>query len=291
MLTSNLDSEVPSNIIISEGRFFINITHHGCGNGCSFCYISQPKKEQHLINLDDLKISLDYVQNHSNFQKGRNGTLISLCPDTEPFKTECSTNCIAIILEHFLLLGNPIQISTKEVIPQEILELIQKNIKYIGQIVIFTSNSSISQSSRIEPYKRFENFIRCRDFGILSCMYIKPFLDLTINDLELYVDAIIKYSPDIVCTGIEYKKETKDSTKILFNHPAYKNLKCNDLSENLIVFRERVSKTISNPVFFSSICVSAFARDYFPTPFIWKDLPKLCVKCRDCQKDYDNSYI
>jgi hypothetical protein len=52
------------------------------------------------------------------FVHDRAGTILTLGPDTEPFKTPRSNWCA--LLTELLPLGNPIQFSTKEVLPIEI---------------------------------------------------------------------------------------------------------------------------------------------------------------------------
>lgn len=275
-------------------RFFINITESGCGTDCKYCYINGPNHIQNFIENDLLLYSLEFISSFQGFKKGRKGTLISLCPDTDPFKSKKSIEYIAQILKKFIPYGNPIQISTKEIIPFNILSLISKNQVYKGQVVIFISNNTISRASEIEPHApsidvRFENFKILKKLNIKSCLYIKPVSNLTLNDSDLYISKILEFDLDFICLGIYYRAEHNEIGKRFeYKHPAHAfDLVSNEKSiDNIKKLRKLLIKKIKNPVFHSSVCVSAFARNYYPYPRIWESFPDLCTNCRDCEYQY-----
>jgi DNA repair photolyase len=285
---------VYTNLKLTEGRFFINITSQGCGSGCSYCYINGAQDKQVLIEEEQLFSSINYLRENKNFVLGKQGTLISLCPDTEPFKTENSTSLIMNILKTILPWGNPIQIPTKERIPQKILKIIKSLMIYPEQVVIFVSSSTISKASKIEPYaalpyERFSNFKLCQSYNILSCLYIKPFLLCTEKDIELYIDVIHDYQVSLVCIGILYTKNS--ATPILksnLHHPVHLELTSKGLNDKSLNFRTKIAQKFELPIFYSSVCVSAYVRNWIPSPKIWIDFPSLCINCRNCDSDYQH---
>lgn len=294
VIVTNKLKLIPKNVILTQGRLFINIALSGCGNGCLYCYISGSKEKQKLLDEWSFTESLNYVKQHLDFIPGKLGTLISLCPDSEPFKSEQSTKLVVSILKSFLPLGNPIQISTKQLIPDLVFSIIEKEINYTGQVVIFISNSTISEVSIFEPYatqlpQRFGNIKRSRDFGIISCLYIKPFLQSTANDVKHYIEVVNHYQPNMICVGIMYQIEPFVNKNSVFHHPVHPDrLFSLGLTNEIIDFRMQIIKSVYTPIFYSSLCVSAYARNWFPSPRIWLDFPELCVECRNCKENYQN---
>ena len=137
---------------IEEGRAFLSISHKGCGSGCNYCYISDPLGPQQLHEPAEIAALCDELIYSPTFKPGREGTLISLTPETEPFKTVASTSLIIQIVRTLAALGNPLQVSTKEIVPPEVYDWIDEASAYRGQVTIFTSMASLSLSERIEPY-------------------------------------------------------------------------------------------------------------------------------------------
>jgi len=289
----------PRNIQINRNRFFINVSIYGCGNSCEYCYVKGSKNKQRLIEIEELKSSLHFIENQPTFSFGSKGALISLCPDTEPFKSKSSAKLVKCILEKFLPLSNPIQISTKQVIPEGIIRTIKTHQKYKGQITIFTSNNTISQASNIEPFaapidQRFKNFKICKEYDINSCLYIKPITNDTLKDYELYIKKIKEFKPDSICMGILYECLDKKIDKLVnFKHPSHSELiiASEKTIQHIWKFKELISKEIYIPIFHSSICVSAYARNYFPIPHIWDEYKELCVNCRDCKGQYERELL
>jgi len=290
------NNNIPRNIRVNNNRYFINISKSGCGNGCKYCYVKGASSKQELLSLDKVELSLKYIEKHKNFSTGNTGSLISLCPDTEPFKSEKSEELIIQVLKKFLPLGNPIQISTKQKTPEKILQIISCNQVYQGQVVLFISSNTISRHSEIEPFadgveKRFTSFIKCKEMNITTCLYIKPITHLTLSDTELYIKMIHKYQPDYICAGILYDLNNYNEHN-KYAHPAHTEIKISYSSlKNISDFKSRISKRISIPIFHSSICVSAYARDYYPSPHIWEDFKELCINCRDCNYQYNKELL
>ena len=214
-------------------RVFVNITTAGCGSGCSYCYIVRPNGPQTFIDTLTLQSTADSLLRCDDFIEGQMGTIISLCPDSDPFKSEESTERFESVLQQLIPLGNPIQIPTKEVYPKSTLALINR-LQRGNQVVAFTSFSSLSKASKIEPRaasvdERFSNFQRCRDYGVFGCLYLKPFLPGTIADLGEFVSRANAARPDALCVGILYSTSDKGDDA-QYNHPVHVGLSANSSS-------------------------------------------------------------
>ena len=289
MITTGISS-IFSNVTSTPGRVFVDISRRGCGSGCRYCYIDGIHEQQELVSKSELAESIAHLLEQPGFVPGRFGTLVSMCPNTEPFKSRYSTELLILALGSLLPLGNPIQIPTKEPIPKEILVEISRHVQFAGQAVVFVSTSTLSRSATFEPRaaspsERFKNFSISRETDVLACLYIKPVLSSTLRDCDLYVEAVCDYEPPLICVGIMYKKAEEYNRGALLHHPVHSNLASVGVSEDISVFRDRLSQNTSAPVFFSSVCVSAYARNWFPMPAIWRDHPELCIDCRPCAKD------
>lgn len=267
----NLDQNtVHKNIFYAEGRFFVDIAESGCGSGCAYCYIKYCKENQILIEKHAFRESLESIKESNKYVQGKCGSLISLCPNTEPFKSKDSTELIITVLKEFLPLGNPIQISTKERIPTKIFEIIEEESIYEKQVFLNISTSSISKWDVIEPNAaapkiRFENF----------------------TTAKMYNNNIIKeYNPDTVCVGINFGKSNKMDRlcDLLYkSKEIYEEVCSSQINKNIYQFTKKVIDEINVPIFHSSICIVAYVMDKQPELKIWEKTPELCTNCRDCK--------
>lgn len=269
-------------------RVFINITRSGCGSGCAYCYIQRPKGRQDFVPREQIASTARNLAADRDFTAGRMGTIISLCPDSDPFKTDESTRLFEILLREIIPLGNPIQIPTKEVYPLTTLRLIAQ-LAAPGQVIALTSFTTISRAAKIEPgaasiTERFGNFLRCRDHGVHGCLYLKPFLPSTARDIDDFVTLSRAFQPDSACIGIFYSTKV-DEAESSFTHPVHDRLTAREIDTTFRDFVARYRAETGIAVFHSSVCVSAHALNRFPRPHIWRAYPSLCVGCRDCEAD------
>jgi len=286
-------SHTPRNVRFLEtaqmpGRVFVNITTHGCGSGCSYCYIDGPTQSQNQLSHAEIVSSLDWLRRHPRFQQGPSGTVISLCPDTEPFKTTTSAQRIGWILQRVLPWGNRIQIATKEQVPAEILMAIERHRAALRQVVLFTTITTISRAKSIEPHAaapdaRAKNFESCRLASVVSCLYIKPFLPATAHDYTAFAELAGKARPDAICVGVLYKSTDVGQP---LTHPVHGRMQSPGLEPSCLAFAERLKRDTQVPVFHTAVCVSAWASASLAAPRIWLDYPELCVGCRDCAGEF-----
>lgn len=288
------DSTAPSG-----SRLFVNVTTNGCGSGCTYCYISDPASEQQVASANVLRQNLGSAIGSSSFVPGPLGSIISMCPDSEPFKTEESTDRVLMAATMFLELGNPMQFSTKERVPDEVISQIGRNQQWDGQVVIFTSCATISKASTVEPgatppLERFVNFEAGRRHGVHSCLYVKPFVAATGRDAELFGGVIDHFEPSSVCVGMHYmtpsptvvndRTQADAGATLARAHPVHIGLRSRAISQEFEAFTASIS-TIRPAmlIFRSAICVTAYLRDLAPNPQLWIEKPELCVACRGCR--------
>ncbi|CUX37679.1 MULTISPECIES: hypothetical protein [Agrobacterium] len=273
-------------------RVFINITTRGCGSGCSYCYIISPAGPQVFVDDAALSNSAEALLQSPYFRPGRNGTIVSLCPDSEPFKDERSTEKVLCVLRAVLSLGNPVQIPTKEKVPEAALEVISTH-AYPNQVVLFTSFSSLAKAGKIEPRAapvadRIRNFALARKHGVFVCMYLKPFLPATLKDLDHVLQVLEAERPDAICVGMLYT--TTQQQDSAYTHPVHASLTARPLDDDFNTFVAAVKAQGLVPLFHSSVCVTAWALDRIPMPHIWKEYPALCVNCRNCERDLQDRF-
>lgn len=188
-------------------RLFIN-TSLGCTANCSYCYLpllnySKGKKLNTYISANEI---IEQIKLYDNFKEGKDGTLISFGCYSECWDEQNKHQTIALI-KYFLDKGNPIQISTKKYVDYNDLTDINNSIQYYGQLTIFISSATISEWNKFEkgttnPTERFKSFEISNKLNIPVILYIKPILyDITLKDVDKYIDVIKKYGIKHVVVG------------------------------------------------------------------------------------------
>lgn len=190
-------------------RLFIN-TSLGCTANCSYCYLpvlnyAKGKKLDNYITAEDL---IKQIEKYRDFKPGKDGTLISFGCYSECWDDKNKHETIKLI-RYFLEKENQIQFATKRFVDYKELEDISKEIKYYGQLTIFISSATITEWDKFEkgttnPIERFKSFEISEKLNIPVVLYIKPVLyNITINDIDKYIDVIKKYNiKDIVVGSI-----------------------------------------------------------------------------------------
>lgn len=264
--------QIDKNVKFADNRVFVDIGK-GCGFSCSYCYCEESRLPQKIFNSDDINMMAKYIVNHIAFNKGVTGTVVSLCPHTEPLMSKESQSLILDLIKLIAPYGNIIQISTKSVIPDDFL----KKLSFIvckGQVVIFVSISSIFKISEYEPFApsldlRLNNIKKCKMYGISSCLYVKPFFITGENECSKLDDVIYEYKPDAICTGIVYAQNKEKGNYI---HPTNPNIKSEGVHDEIVDYNKR-SDNIS---FLTSSCVLASINKIKNSV----DIPrKLCIRC------------
>lgn len=270
-----------SNYNFVDNRVFIDIAS-GCGNNCSYCYISNKNQKQIVFNQEQLDLLGENILKNENFLSGSKGTLLSFSPHTEPFKNNVSIKAMIYILKKFLPLGNRVQIATKEVITEEFIDFVKKNVVDVNQVSVFISISKVLGYRDAEPFaasinSRFENIEICKRNGIKNCLYVKPFLISKSEEMKKLAECIDFYDPDAICIGVYYNENVEKRGK---SHPTEKRLYSYGISFDMIKFMDFYN--YNKPIFLTSSCVIS----YFNNCCNNVDIPyDLCVECNiDCKK-------
>lgn len=188
-------------------RLFVN-TSLGCTANCAYCYLptlnySKGKALDTYITAEEL---IKQVESYKGYKSGKNGTLISFGCYSECWDETNKPQTIKLI-DYFLKKGNQVQFSTKRFVDYRDLIEIGNNIKYYGQLTIFVSSATISawdkfEKGTTEPSQRFKSFEITKELNIPVILYIKPvLLDITIKDINKYIEVIKKYNIKEVVVG------------------------------------------------------------------------------------------
>jgi DNA repair photolyase len=266
-------------------RVFIDVASAGCGSGCTYCYISHPNGAQVVASRDDVHAAVENLLEDTRFHPGALGTIISLSPSSEPFKSSESTDRTSQVLRKVIPLGNPVQIATKERVAARVWAAIADAQVQTGQVVVFISVSTLRKTAALEPQAalpaiRFLNFEAGRTAGIRTCLYVKPFLAQTSRELDAFVHVVEEHRPDAVCVGILYTNNPTHKQ----GHPVFTEWTSPGMPESGTAFRTAVART-GVPTFYNAGCVNAYFLDRRPAVPIWSKFPQLCVGCRPCAAD------
>lgn len=266
-----------------SARVFVNITRRGCGSGCSYCYVEEFQAPQVLLSEQEVVSAIEATMAEPLFVNGREGTIVSFCPDTEPFKTEISTELMIKAVTLAASRGNRIQISTKEVVPLTFWKACSKLQRYYGQFVVFVSLTTFRKAATVEPFaavpeQRLTNFAAAKADGIAACLYVKPFTKVTGSDLWFFQAAVAASRPSAVCVGMIYQSSVP-AVESMGKHPAHAELSTRGVTTSLENFVAALEKSCDVPIFYTSVCVSGALASSRPRPNVRRVLPNLCTNC------------
>lgn len=268
---------------IFDKRVFFDIASNGCGSNCAYCFTKNPGLPQELLSMDTVIELCKFVRNMKNCSEN----IISLCPNTEPLKSEQSRLLVEYIVKELCEYVKYIQISTKEFIPIEFLHTLDQYSSMPGKIRISISLPYLRFTDKIEPGaadidNRLKNFLNIKRFpGIASIMYLRPFNQQMIIDKDLYIDAINAYKPDDICLGAEFVPRVEGRQLCTFmydNELAPEIFRRADL-DDIFVFAEDIRKETGQKVFFSSLCNIANRSNYGCMLELYKYDKRYCVDC------------
>lgn len=132
---------------MKNNRLFIN-TSLGCKGKCTYCYLPTLGYGNDIKKYQTIKSNqlLEIINKNYNITKDILITIgcYSECLDEYNKKETLD------IIKYFLKKGNQIQLSTKKEIIESDFKEIKDLIKYYGQLIIFTSSTSITNQENIE---------------------------------------------------------------------------------------------------------------------------------------------
>lgn len=227
---------------------------------------------------EEIDIMLGKALSDKRFKAGKEGTIISYCPHTEPFKTRESSEALLYVVRRLAKHKNLMQLATKQIIPDYFIEEACR-VLYDGQLTAFISISSFGMQKFYEPYaesyhERLKNIGKLKTTAIKSCLYLKPFL-FSENETEQLIKVILDYVPDAVCVGSIYKK-IDETNSASHPHPTENDLYSFGVTSRMKQFREKLKGKYNGMIHFTSTCVIANMNgtcNMVPIP------EELCIKC------------
>lgn len=268
---------------IFNQRIFFDISSNGCGSNCFYCFSKNPGMPQELLPISivhELCEQIKKINNCSRF-------IISLCPNTEPLKSEKSRKLVLNIIHELSSYVKFIQISTKEYIPIDFLHELDELTNSCGKIRISISLPYYNFTDIIEPgaslvKERLKNIKNIKRFpGISSTLYLRPFNKQMVIDRELYVDAIIKYKPDDICLGAEFvpKVDHNQLCTFMYDNNLTENIFKREGINDVFGFADYLRKKTGYKVFFSSVCNVANCSDYGCVLKLYEYDKRYCLDC------------
>ena len=263
-------------------RLFIPLASSGCGIGCKYCYIPSPKKKVIPLSKNTLLKDIETAIKNPKFKAGSFGTVISLGCDTDPFASRETTSLTLEALNVFKALCNPIQLSTKCLIPQDIIHFLNNWPESNPKPIVYTSLTTISKAKLLEPNAqavrdRIKNLIGSNGRWLVGIM-IKPVLETTLQDQDQFHKLLSLYTPDVLIIGVRYIPQKK----LGFNpHPFETSWNGGSFSPSELKFAKSFY-IFKFPVFFSSLCATAKFLNSAHALNIYENYPNLCTQCGLC---------
>jgi hypothetical protein len=106
--------------------------------------------------------------------------------------------------------------------------------------------------------------------------------------LELYVELIKIYKPNVICVGIDFKKNTilaKPCDLLYQSKDIVAEALDSDVVEKITYFRKEIEVRTSTPAFHSSTCIISKFINITTNSNIKVVAPGLCVQCKGCCSD------
>lgn len=253
-------------IQIYDKRIFIDVASNGCGNGCVYCFTQNPEKPQTLLNVS----TIDSICNEILKLPDCKNCIVSLCPNTEPMKSEESRQRVLRIIKKLIDTVKFIQIATKELIPESYLKDLNAISKRKGQIRISISLPYLNSAQILEPgastvRDRLKNFENIKNHhNLISVLYLRPFNKQMIVDKDLYVNIINQYQPDNICLGAEFvpKVENDQQCTYMYDKSLRPSIFEKPEKDEIFNFADFLRKNTNCKVFYSSVCNIANCSDY-----------------------------
>lgn len=265
-------------LIVEDGRIFVDIAYRGCGSGCKYCYVSSAAEAQELASYEDLSQLVEYLRTYYH----NDNQIFSFCPNTEPFKTQASTERVLFVLRGIQGCRCHIQISTKEYIDDTILNeldfLAKKSAIFINVSMPFL------ESHKIEPcasdiQRRVSNIERIQRYKFLKCgLYIKPCTKDAVSNIDRYITIIKNAKPDYVCIGVSFDKNTEIPCVTL--HHEDKAVEIMATQKELVMeLAARIRSSTQCSVVYSSICAIFQTVQCKCSLKLWLYSSELCNAC------------
>lgn len=296
-----------------DGRFFISPLI-GCRSNCIYCYLVNDLDKPKVVrkNKNSIKEILTSIRSDKRFEAGPKGSIISIgayC-DVFPINDRELINFSVEWIISLLKIGNPVQVISKNVLSEDLIKLICKNIQYPKQLLYSTTITSFTYWSQLEkntksPYERLETLKLFKNNGVHTNVMIKPFLpSITEFDSKEFITKFTKNTADYCVVGDLYLADDKilELLTAINNDDKNKNrvdgfnseiLDCTENKQFTILLDSRIDEFINKlrksgiSVFKKSSCVNANILAVKNVSGYYKSISrKYCVSCGNC--DFEN---
>ncbi len=226
----------------------------GCNGGCLYCYVeSKPK-----LNKLSPKALIYALLCNPYFEVGKSFIAIgSIC---EPLDFP---NYTSELIRELLKLGNPIQISTKEV-NYELISLLKRVDCLISMCVPFDEICKKYEPKRPPPSERLEF---CRE--VKGAIFLRPILPMI--DIEVYkkgIEVIAEYTDRIILGNLRLTKTVKAKLGISSLPKKYYERK---------VILENYAKELGLIVYRAACCSNAYKHHVICWNRCWEK--GFCTRC------------
>ncbi|MDY6857105.1 MAG: tetratricopeptide repeat protein [Thermodesulfobacteriota bacterium] len=193
-----------------RNRIFINPAV-GCKRNCTYCYLPEygiPNDSDYVMsNMPGVAFSralqaFPVDEKTRSFAEGKHGTLLSIGSFCDPFLPDVANTTVEI-LKALRELGNPLQVATKFYPDSEVLiDLLNAFSNQATPIMIYLSTPELNDSTRqmMDHWLAYSN-------NIALAVYLKPFLDNTLDALDDFVAMGRKYPNISFIVGSFYMGE------------------------------------------------------------------------------------
>jgi len=226
----------------------------GCNGGCLYCYVNSPPK---LVELSPKALVYALLLNPS-FEPGR--SFIAIGAICEPLDFPDYT---MKLLNELIKLGNPIQISTKEV-NYDLVNTLKRVDTLISMCI---SNDEICKKfepKRPPPSDRLEF---CKEVD--GCVFLRPILPIiSIETYKKSIEKIAEYTDRIILGNLRLTREVK------------KKLGLSKLPEKYYERKkilEEYAKDLGLTVFLSACCSNAYKHQVICWNKCWEE--GFCSRC------------
>jgi len=287
-------------------RLFIDVTEPGCSNCCPYCYVRQVYAEKTVDDNAIENLCMELI-NRADFKADWDGTLLTFGSHSDLFMPELFPKFLSA-LEKVAAQGNPIQISTKQVITEKMAyELACRQARH-NQLMVCIScpipeDANVPKSAREpkapSPGERVKDISVLYQYSIRNCLLIKPFISgITDSDngFYWYVNQIEKFRPDSICVGTFYSNDSikkrmpwihsSTGSHPCLRHPlAWRDLQ--DVQTPSDKFIDDLNLWFKGeiPIVKSSPCaIAVLSKSPCPTR-VWQEYEELCGKdnCQNCE--------
>ncbi len=260
----------------------------GCSSKCVYCYV--PHNNVKISPLNGQEMAYSIIRS-PYFFPGKNGTFLAFGSITDPLLPAVRSKTFDIINEIYQTFGNPIQISTKQVLTWD--EMSESIGEILNQICLLVSCST-TYSSDLEPFvpsfQHRMNFIKeLRTRGTKSFVFLRPIIPgITNKNTDELTNMIKNVNPlGVVLGSLKLNQPTFERLQNTIDSIEINNrLQSKKLGKGFqYVFTNDIKQNLSNQIhnlglqpFHSACCANAVTHNVVCVNACWKN-PQICTKC------------